>query len=79
MLSKAKGKNLLYFGCRHEAKDFLYKDELSKFILWFPDNIGMCLAYDVLLLLQNNGSVREFWSYERHFQGIKDARFMFKI
>ena len=28
-LSKAKGKNLLYFGCRHKDKDFLYKQELG--------------------------------------------------
>ena len=32
VLTKAKGKNLLYFGCRNKAKDFLYKDELGRFI-----------------------------------------------
>ena len=32
VLSKTKGKNLLYFGCRHKAKDFLYRDELRKFL-----------------------------------------------
>ena len=32
VLSKNKGKNLLYFGCRHKAKDFLYRDELRKFL-----------------------------------------------
>ena len=30
VLNKAKGKNLLYFGCRSKTKDFLYKDELRK-------------------------------------------------
>ena len=29
-LLNGKGKNLLYFGCRHKNKDFLYKDELGK-------------------------------------------------
>lgn len=28
--SKAAGTNLLYFGCRHRATDFLYREELEK-------------------------------------------------
>ena len=31
VLSGAKGENILYFGCRHKDKDFLYRDELGKF------------------------------------------------
>ena len=30
VLNNAKGKNILYFGCRSKTKDFLYKDELRK-------------------------------------------------
>nr|XP_054749534.1 NADPH oxidoreductase A-like [Lytechinus pictus] len=29
----ASGMNLLYFGCRHKAKDFLYKKELEKMVV----------------------------------------------
>lgn len=28
--SKAAGTNLLYFGCRHRATDFLYREELVR-------------------------------------------------
>ena len=31
VLSGAKGENILYFGCRHKDKDFLYREELGKF------------------------------------------------
>ncbi len=30
VVSKASGANLLYFGCRHNDKDFLYKSELGE-------------------------------------------------
>ena len=33
VLSGAKGENILYFGCRHKDKDFLYRKELGKFFL----------------------------------------------
>jgi len=32
VMSGAKGENLLYFGCRHKEKDFLYREELRKSI-----------------------------------------------
>ena len=32
VMSGAKGENILYFGCRHKEKDFLYRAELRKFI-----------------------------------------------
>jgi len=33
VMSGAKGENLLYFGCRHKDKDFLYREELRKSIV----------------------------------------------
>ena len=32
VLSGAKGENILYFGCRHKDKDFLYREELGKLV-----------------------------------------------
>lgn len=29
-ISNASGDNILFFGCRHEDRDFLYKDELKR-------------------------------------------------
>ena len=29
---KLVGETHLYFGCRHAAKDFIYRDELEKFV-----------------------------------------------
>ena len=29
VLTGARGENILYFGCRHRHKDFLYKEELG--------------------------------------------------
>lgn len=51
-LTKASGKNLLYFGCRSKAKDFLYKDELSKFQ---PYSKGVCI--EELQVVDNNNHV----------------------
>jgi len=33
VLSGARGENILYFGCRHKDKDFLYREELGTFFL----------------------------------------------
>jgi hypothetical protein len=58
VLTKATGVNLLYFGCRHRDKDFLYRAELGALV----DSYRVSCKSHVIVLCFQHREVGGAWS-----------------